>query len=84
MQKKTKIRKYRDISLGKMVRIISGKYKNQEGEITQVIYKSNKITKIVVDGINLKTKHLKSTNENELGKISQISLPIDVSNVKAI
>jgi large subunit ribosomal protein L24 len=75
MQKKSKL----PVKIGDTVKIIAGLHKNQVGEIKQV----NKMTgKVIVKGINLKFKHTKPTNENEMGEIKQIEAPIHHSNVK--
>jgi large subunit ribosomal protein L24 len=75
MLKKQKIH----VKIGDQVTIISGFHKNESGEVIKV----NKQTgKIVVQGINFKFKHMKPTNENEIGEIKQFEAPIHHSNVK--
>lgn len=75
MLKKQKIH----VKVGDKVTIISGFHKNETGEITKV----DKTTgKVVVQGINFKFKHMKPTNENEIGEIKQFEAPIHHSNVK--
>ena len=76
MQKK-KIR----FKIGNLVKVISGFYKNQTGEIKSI---NRKTGKIIVKGLNLKFKHIKSNTKNETGEIKQIEAPIDHSNVKLI
>ena len=68
-----------DLKVGNVVKIISGLYKNQIGEIELI---NRKTGKIIVKGLNLKFKHIKSKNKNETGEIKQIEAPIDHSNVK--
>lgn len=75
MQKKSKL----PVKVGDTVKIIAGLHKNQVGEIKQV---NKKTGKVIVKGINLKFKHTKPTNENEMGEIKQIEAPIHHSNVK--
>jgi len=67
------------VKVGDQVTIISGFYKNETGEVIQV---NRKTGKIIVQGINLKIKHVKPTTENELGEIKQFEAPIHHSNVK--
>lgn len=63
---------------GDKVKIISGFDKNKIGEIIKVNPKSGKI---IVKNINIKFKHLKSNNENEIGEIKKFEAPIHHSNV---
>jgi large subunit ribosomal protein L24 len=67
------------VKVGDQVTIISGFYKNETGEVSQV---NRKTGKIIVQGINWKIKHVKPTTENELGEIKQFEAPIHHSNVK--
>ena len=67
------------VKVGDQVTIISGFYKNETGEVSQV---NRKTGKIIVQGINWKVKHVKPTTENELGEIKQFEAPIHHSNVK--
>jgi large subunit ribosomal protein L24 len=75
MSKKQKIH----LKIGDQVKIISGFHKNETGEVTQI---NRKTGKIIVQGINLKFKHLKPNTENEIGEIKQMEAPIHHSNVK--
>lgn len=63
---------------GDTVQIISGKYKGQIGRITQTI---PKISKVIIENINLKTKHIKPNKKDETGQIINITAPIHSSNV---
>ena len=67
------------VKVGDQVTIISGFYKNETGEVIKVDQRSKKV---IVQGINLKFKHVKPTNENEIGEIKQFEAPIHHSNVK--
>ena len=67
------------IKVGDQVTIISGFHKNEIGEIIQA---DRKTGKVIVQGINLKFKHVKPTTENEIGEIKQIEAPIHHSNVR--
>ena len=75
MVKKQKIH----VKVGDQVKIISGFHKNEIGEISKIDRKTGKVT---VQGINFKFKHIKPTNENEIGEIKQFEAPIHHSNVK--
>ncbi len=64
------------IKKGDTVRVIAGKDKGREGRVT-----SFKKGKVIVEGINLVTKHVKPNAANPQGGIVQQSAPLDVSNV---
>ena len=67
------------VKVGDQVTIISGFYKNETGEVIKV---DPRTKKVIVQGINLKFKHVKPTSENEIGEIKQFEAPIYHSNVK--
>ena len=67
------------LKIGDRVRIISGFHKNETGEIVKI---NKKTGKLIIQGINYKLKHIKPTNENEIGEIKQFEAPIHHSNVR--
>ena len=69
---KMKIRK------GDKVQIISGKDKGKTGEVLQTLPHQNRV---VVDGINQRTKHVKPSQEGETGRIETKEFPLHASNV---
>ena len=66
------------IKKGDMVRVIAGKDKNKEGRVLSVDAKKNRI---VVEGVNMITKHQKPSAVNLQGGIVNREAPIDISNV---
>ncbi|KAK8942274.1 hypothetical protein KSP40_PGU013717 [Platanthera guangdongensis] len=66
------------VKVGDTVKIIAGHDKGKVGEITE-IFRHN--SKIVVKGINVKTKHMKSKEQGEPGHIMKFEAPIHSSNV---
>ncbi|KAI8557655.1 hypothetical protein RHMOL_Rhmol04G0027200 [Rhododendron molle] len=66
------------VKIGDTVKVISGRDKGKIGEITE-IFKHN--STVIVNEINLKTKHVKSRGEDEPGKIITIEAPVHSSNV---
>jgi large subunit ribosomal protein L24 len=66
------------IKKGDMVKVIAGKDKDKEGKVISVIRKDNKV---LVEGINMVTKHAKPSMANQQGGIIQKEAPIDLSNV---
>ena len=61
-----------------MVKVIAGKDIDKEGKARSVDAKNHKV---VVEGINMATKHTKPSMHNQAGGIVQEEAAIDVSNV---
>ncbi len=68
------------IKTGDKVRIISGKDKGKEGAVVQVF---PQLERLVVEGVNLMTRHLKKRG-NQAGQKIQFASPIHLSNVMLI
>ena len=66
------------IKKGDTVKVIAGKDKDKEGKVISVDRKNNKV---VVEGINMVTKHEKPSAANQNGGIVQKEAAIDASNV---
>ena len=66
---------------GDKVIVISGNDKGKTGVIQKVDPKTNRV---VVEGINLRKKHKKPTQNNPEGTIVEIYAPINASNVMII
>ena len=66
---------------GDTVLVISGKDK---GKTAKVLKSFPKEKKILVEGINLKSKHTRPKKQGEKGQIIRTPSPLDVSNVKFI
>lgn len=62
---------------GDKVIIISGKDKGKVGVIQKAY---SKLNKIVVEGVNVRKKHQKPTQQNPEGSIIEIYAPINASN----
>ena len=67
------------VKVGDIVTVISGFHKNETGEITKI---DRKTGKVIVKGINFKSKHMKPRTENEIGEIKRFEAPIHHSNLK--
>ncbi|MFW5653606.1 MAG: 50S ribosomal protein L24 [Planctomycetota bacterium] len=61
--------------------ITAGSDRGKTGEVIQVIPKKDQV---VVQGINVRTKHLKPTQVNPQGGIITKEMPIHVSNVSPV
>ena len=66
------------LKVGDKVRVMSGKDKGKEGKITHTFKNENKV---IVEGINLVKKHVKSDNANKTGGIIEVEAKLDASNV---
>lgn len=71
--------KRRDIRVGDTVYVISGNDKGKTGKVLSSIREKDRI---VVEGVNVRTKNLKRTQENPKGKRITIETPIHISNVR--
>ena len=69
------------IKKGDTVKVIAGKDCNAEGKVISVDVKKGKI---LVEGVNMITKHAKPSQANPDGGIIQREAPIDISNVMLI
>ena len=63
----------------KKVVVITGVNKGKEGTITRVLDE-----KVIVEGINIVTKHVKPKNNNGTGEIIKVEAPIHASNVMLV
>ena len=61
-----------------MVKVIAGKDIDKEGKVLSVDAKNHKV---IVEGINMATKHTKPSMANQQGGIIHQEGPIDASNV---
>ena len=66
------------IRKGDTVRVIAGKDKDKEGKVLAV---NKKDGKVLVEGVNMLTKHTKPSMANQNGGIVHQEGPIDISNV---
>ena len=69
------------IKTGDEVIVTTGSEKGKKGKVTQVF---PKLTKVVIEGIALRTRHMKSKREGEPGQKVSFSTPIHASNVQLI
>ena len=71
----------RHIRKGDMVIITAGNDRGATGEVLRVIPKTSRV---VVQGINVRSKHLKPTQANPQGGIVRREMPVHISNVSPI
>ena len=66
------------IKKGDTVKVIAGKDKDKEGKVISVDRKNGRV---LVEGVNILTKHTKPSAANQEGGIIHQEGPIDASNV---
>jgi len=66
------------IKKGDTVKVIAGKDNGKEGKVVSVDKKNGRV---LVEGVNMITKHAKPSAANQNGGIIQKEAPIDLSNV---
>ncbi len=69
------------IKKGDLVKVIAGKDKDKEGKIVSVNKEKNTV---VVEGVNMITKHTKPSAQNQAGGIVTTEGPINASNVMLV
>lgn len=70
-----------NIRKGDKVRVITGKDKGKSGPVLRAFPKKNTV---LVEGVALYKRHLKSRTSGQVGHIVERPRPIDVSNVVRI
>ena len=68
------------IKKGDTVKVIAGKDKDKTGKVVSVDVKN----RVVVEGVNMITKHEKPSMSNQQGGIVNKEAPIDASNVMLV
>lgn len=69
------------IKKGDNVEVITGNDKGKRGEVIKVIPKENKV---IVRGINLRSKSIKPRTQQEQGGIIKVECPINVSKIALV
>ncbi len=66
------------IKTGDTVQVIAGKDRGKTGTVLRTMQAENRV---VVEGINMRTRHLKPKQDEESGRIVNEEAPIHASNV---
>lgn len=66
------------VKKGDTVQVVAGSDKGKVGEVLQTFPKTSKV---MIKGVNVKTKHVKPQQEGESGQITTTEFPIHSSNV---
>ena len=61
-----------------MVRVIAGKEEGRSGRILKIDREKNRV---IVEGLNMQTKHQKPNRANQSGGITRTEAPLDASNL---
>ncbi len=79
MSKKKSPQRYKmHVKKGDTIQVISGRDKGKVGEVIKTMPETSQI---VVEGVNVRTKHVKPQQEGESGQIATFEAPIHSSNV---
>ena len=71
----------RHVVKGDLVYIRSGDDRGRTGKVLQVLPDTSRV---VVEGVNVRKKHLKRTNEQQQGGIVEREMSIHISNVSPV
>ena len=66
---------------GDTVQVLTGKDKGKQGTVLQTVASESKV---VVDGVNMVTRHLRNRRTRSQGQVIQKPMPVDVSNVALV
>ena len=69
------------IKKGDLVKVIAGKDQDKEGKVLVVNHKNGTV---IVEGVNMLTKHQKPSAANQEGGIVNVEGPINASNVMLV
>ena len=72
------VRQKLHVRRGDRVRVISGNFKGEEGTVLRVLTKENRV---VVEGVNMRKRHMRPSQANPEGGIVTFEAPIHASNV---
>ncbi|OGH93676.1 MAG: 50S ribosomal protein L24 [Candidatus Magasanikbacteria bacterium RIFOXYD2_FULL_41_14] len=69
------------IKVNDKVRVLTGKNKGKEGKVIQVFSTEGKV---VVEGVNIMKKHLKTRKEGQKGQVIELAAPLATAKVMLI
>nr|QWK42157.1 ribosomal protein L24 [Pseudochorda nagaii] len=78
MKKKVSLPIKVHVKIGEKVTVISGKEKGKVGLVKKILKQQNKL---IIEGINIRVKHVKPSRPEQNGEIKRIEFPIHSSNV---
>ena len=66
---------------GDNVEVISGNFRGSSGKVLEVLARKQRV---LIEGVRMIKKHLKKSQDNPQGKISEREGPIHISNVRVL
>ncbi len=63
------------------VKVITGANKGKVGRVLRIF---NKTDRVLVEGVNMRKKHMRPTQDNPQGGIQEKEAPIHISNVQLV
>jgi large subunit ribosomal protein L24 len=66
---------------GDNVEVIAGNHRGSSGKVLEVIARKQRV---LIEGVRMIKKHLKKSQDNPQGKISEREGPIHISNVRVL
>ncbi len=69
------------IKKGDNIIVITGKDKGKKGKVIKAL---PSIDRVVIEGINIKKKHMKPKKSGQKGQIVEIAAPLHVSNIAVV
>jgi large subunit ribosomal protein L24 len=73
------------IKVNDNVKVLTGKDRGKTGKVIQLLNNKKKNQwYVVVEGVNMRKKHLRTNQQGEKGRIIELSAPIHISNVMLI
>jgi large subunit ribosomal protein L24 len=66
---------------GDNVEVISGNHRGSSGKVLEVIARKQRV---LIEGVRMIKKHLRKSQDNPQGKISEREGPIHISNVRVL
>ena len=69
------------VKSGDRVEVTTGVYKGAQGRVLEVMPDEGKV---MVEGVNIKYKHVRRTRDNPRGGRTEMEAPIDASNVMVV
>lgn len=81
MKNKIKAQQKFHVRSGDTVKVIAGNAKGSEGRVVKILTDKNRV---VVEGVNVQTKHVKPTAQNPQGELRQQEGSIHISNVMLV
>ncbi len=71
----------RHIRAGDTVIVTAGEHRGRTGVVRRILTKKDRV---IVEGVNLRKKHVKPTQRNPQGGVIEVEAPIHISNVSPL